>query len=59
MWYIVKSEYDGAPSEVVEVPDMDIEEAGEFIGRGYNLRSRNVRDYSHRLDHLMNNPASN
>ena len=36
----------------------DASEDNEVADRRYNLRSRNTRDYSHRFDHIMDNPAS-
>ena len=31
----------------------------EYVGRDYNLRSRNNRDYSHHFENTMENPTSN
>ena len=42
--------------DVIDNPDVQTE--SEYTGRGYNLRSRNTRDYNHRLDHVMDNPGS-
>ena len=32
---------------------------GEYTGRGYNLRSRNTRDFSHRASHATDDPTNN
>ena len=55
----IRSVAEEMEEENKDVPNENVAEGSEATGMEYNLRSIHNMDYSHRLDHIMYNPASN